>query len=447
MTILHFHDRKTITVPVSGAETLALIACYGNAGLPTDADRATAAQLLMHLRDKEAWLACDCRADVQPPPLMSPRLRQGHIHIWRHGVTAHDPVCPFYVPQDDTPSTESVRWKSDWLRLKQSSGKSNPRGSAGTAEPKSSQHREPAEPVALQVLDAVLEEAGYNIVAPDDVRTMKDRPALSARRDAYAALERLRDTPVGADLTWGDVACSYLPALPSHLKHLESLVSRFPEGTRPQGAFIGIVNEILRESRFAHTLVWRTGKEAERVAVASIEGALHFGPASDAHVGPFWVFAQLAQRPGEKRFVALSAAARPVLSKSVLLPLDSPKERATAEMLLAQITYWARAMGITAQLEKPLHEEIAPDGTACKPDFLLWLPNGKRILIEAMSEDKSLDHLKNKLRQHAAMRQLPDVVTLIEHTSDDDPKALARKLTAIAAKACGVARNVESADK
>lgn len=438
---LYLFDRATKTVPVNGIEAAALAACFGQHAAPSENERAAAMRLLMHLRDQEAWIACGCRdASVQPPPLMSPRLRQGNIHLLRHGATQHNATCAFYVAKAESESATDTepRWKSEWLRLKPvSQTPSHPRPKSPKPSAEAPRHTAPAAPATAAVLHSILEAAGYNTIAPDEVRTQRDKPAVSARRDAYAALDRLRDTPIGGGLTWGNVACSFLPSLSPHLKQLEHLAPRFPVGTRPQGVFVGIVHEIVQASRNEHTLVWRTGKDNERVATATVYGPVHYSLATDARTGPFWVFAQLAQRPGEKRFVPVSAYAQPCLSKSVLLPVDTPRERSTAELLLSQITYWAResALGMAVQLEKPLHDEMAPNGMACRPDFALWLPNGKRVLIEAVSDDKLIEYLKEKVRQHAAMRQLPNVVTLIEHAPGEDNKALMRKLTAIVAQA------------
>src|SRR5690349_19027034 len=97
---LFLHDRTSVTAAVNEAEAVALAACFGANAAPSELERQTATRLLMHLRDQESWLACGCREPgVQPPPLMSPRLRQSSIHLWRHGSTPHDSNCAFFVPR------------------------------------------------------------------------------------------------------------------------------------------------------------------------------------------------------------------------------------------------------------------------------------------------------------------------------------------------------------
>jgi hypothetical protein len=125
------------------------------------------------------------------------------------------------------------------------------------------------------------------------------------------------------------------------------------------------------------------------------------------------------------------------LSKSVLLPVDSGMERETAEILLSQLTYWARAdvLGASVQLEKPLFPEQLGDGRTCHPDFALHLPNGKRVLVETMGLDKDPEYLETKARTHAIMRALPNVAALAEHHPGDDANDLRKRLTAAVGKA------------
>ena len=442
-TSLHLHDHKSLLTPVSAAETTALIACHGKShARPTEADRATTARLLMHLREKEFWLACDCRgAEVSPPPLMSPTHRQGQVYIRRHGVTPHAESCPFFVPENEGGSQEKDVWKSEWLRLKPIVDREPSEKKPAEPGAQKSPRAAPALPGIADILYSILEEVQYTTVAHDDVRTSKDRPATSLRRDAYAKLDLLRDRKMAGELTWGDLACTFLPGLAGHCAKLEKMIDRFPPGRRPQGFFLGVVHDIEPNGHLESTLIWRGGKD-ERVATAAVQGNVRRAAASPNAPGPYWVFAQLGQRPGETRFGALSAFAMPCLSRSVLLPVDSASERETAEILLSQITYWAKesSFNIPCHLEKPLREEIAPDGVHCKPDFVIWLPDSRRILIETMFDDKSAAHLETKYKQHASMRKLPGVITVIDHSRNDDRMAFAKKLTAIVA---GANRQIE----
>ena len=90
MTTLNVHDRHAVLRPLPDAVTAALVHCFVNEPHSTDAERQVATKTLMDLRDHQQWLACGCTGDAaDPPPLMAPRLREGQIHIWRHGETPH----------------------------------------------------------------------------------------------------------------------------------------------------------------------------------------------------------------------------------------------------------------------------------------------------------------------------------------------------------------------
>ena len=110
--------------------------------------------------------------------------------------------------------------------------------------------------------------------------------------------------------------------------------------------------------------------------------------------------------------------------------MDSGFERETAEILLQQLTYWAKpdALGAVVQLEKPLFDEASSPGEYCRPDFVLWLPNRKRVLVESMGM-KTDEYLASKATSHPRMRALAGVVDLVEHHPGDDPFEFAKRLT------------------
>lgn len=442
MTELNVHDRHAVLRPLPGAVTAALVRCFGNDPHPSEADKKEATKVLMDLRDHQQWLACGCvGAGVDPPPLMAPRLREGQIHVWRHGETPHAAGCPFWVEaaqgpgREDGPVPSGVASAANgsWLLLrKPASDVSAPGGQASTDAPRRSTDNVPA--IALLLFTA-LTDAGYTTVSPDDIITQKDKPARSRHKDAYAGLDTLRAREVAPGLRFRDVGCTYLPAVPRLLQTMADVESKFPANLRPQGLFVGVVHEVAKVSSSEGQLLWRGGPE-NRVAPVSVRGSVKLPGHTTGQQGPYWAIAQVAKPKGESRYVVVNAYAHPCLSKSVLLPVDSALERETAELLLAQMTYWSREDGLNVkvQLEKPLFPETLPDGTACHPDFILWLPNRQRILVETMGMTNDPEYLASKARTHPRMRQLPGVVALVEHHPDDGDDKLKRVLTAIVAR-------------
>ncbi|UJJ56769.1 DUF790 family protein [Rhodanobacter thiooxydans] len=445
MTVLNVYDRHAVLRPLQGAVTAALVRCFGNDPHPTDADKQAATKALMDLRDHQHWLACGCVGpEVDPPPLMAPRLREGQVHVWRHGETPHAAVCPFWVEpgqghgqaDGSSPSAVASAATGSWLLLrKPASDVSTPGGGAAQETPRKSSDGVPA---IARLLFTALIEADYTSVSPDDIITKRGQPARSQHQDAYAGLDVLRAREIAPGLRFRDVGCTYLPAVPTLLQKMPDLEPKFPGNLRPQGLFVGIVHEVTKVSASEGALIWRGGAEG-RARSVSVRGSVKLPGHTTGQQGPYWAIAQVAKPKGESRYVVVNAYAHPCLSKSVLLPVDSALERETAELLLAQMTYWERekakgGFGVKVQLEKPLFPEQLPDGTVCHPDFVLWLPNRQRILVETMGMTNDPEYIASKARTHPRMRQLPGVVALVEHHPGDDAAKLQRMLTAIVAR-------------
>lgn len=449
MTVLNVHDRHVVLRPLPGAVTAALVRCFGNDPHPSDADKQAATKALMDLRDHQHWLACGCVGpNVETPPLMAPRLREGQIHVWRHGETPHAAGCPFWAEpvqsqgkaDGSAPSGIPSAAMGSWLLLrKPASDVSTPGGQAGADATRA---RAGTLPEIARLLFTALSDAGYTTVSPDDVFTKRGQLARSRHKDAYAGLDVLRAREVAPGLRFRDVGCTFLPAVLRLLQAMPDAESKFPANLRPQGLFVGIVTEVTKVSSTEGQLLWQGGPE-NRVAAVSVRGSVKLPGRTTGQQGPYWAVAQVAKPKGETRYVVVNAYAHPCLSKSVLLPVDSALERETAELLLAQMTYWQRekakgGLGVKVQLEKPLFPEQLPDGTACHPDFILWLPDRQRILVETMGMTNDPEYLASKERTHPRMRQLPGVVALVEHHPGEDPAKFQRMLTA------AVARSIES---
>lgn len=441
MAALKFHDRVHALNDVPPADATVLVACFGQRDTGTEGQHKKAAEILSGLRDRQHWLECQCRVDsVDPKPLMSPRLREGQIHIWRHGVTPHAAGCPFYVeatgrdaaaPAQPGPVTA---WDGDWLLLK-AMATGTPERAPATGEQAPAARYAPAVPALARLLFSILTDTGYTTVAPGDVVTRRDHPAVSRGKEAYAGLASIADRQVGQGLRFRDVGCTFLPGLARHLESLASMAKRFPGGVRPQGLFLGVVNAIERVDNHRTLLEWRGGKD-DRVATATVEGTVRRSGFEKGTSGPFWVIAQLAQQRQGGPFVPVHAYAHPVLSRTVLLAVDSGLERIAAETLLRQINYWAsdKGPGVHVQLEKPLFPEDAGEGLYCQPDFVLWLPAGRRIVVEVMGLEKDPDYLASKAVTHPRMRRLRGVVDLVEFRPDDDPFTFGRRLTSLVLK-------------
>ncbi|MGH9184384.1 MAG: hypothetical protein ACRD0U_00975, partial [Acidimicrobiales bacterium] len=126
------------------------------------------------------------------------------------------------------------------------------------------------------------------------------------------------------------------------------------------------------------------------------------------------------------------ACAQPVLSRRVLLPVNSAPERETAELLLRQVKYWARPasrLAIDVEVEKPVFDEATPSG-GCRPNFTLWLPDARRVIVQVARTDQPRSAAEHPL--HARVSRLPGVAAVVQHRAGrDNQERFARKLTGI----------------
>jgi hypothetical protein len=121
-----------------------------------------------------------------------------------------------------------------------------------------------------------------------------------------------------------------------------------------------------------------------------------------------------------------------VLSRRVLLPVDSGLERQTAKLLMKAMRTQV-AIGAVPELTlvKPLSDDDTPTGP-CRPDFEVELPNGRAILVECMGRDKDPEYLASKALTHPRMRALPRAIDLLEYRpGEDDDVAFAKRLGAL----------------
>jgi hypothetical protein len=83
-----------------------------------------------------------------------------------------------------------------------------------------------------RLLLTVLARLGYDRVAADELRLVGGGEAWPTT-NPYRRLHALADDPVADGVRWGDVGCTYLPALDKRLVRLEHVAARFRPGTGP----------------------------------------------------------------------------------------------------------------------------------------------------------------------------------------------------------------------
>lgn len=374
---------------------------------------------------------------------MVPRLHHGLLHIVRIRELPHAPDCPFHRDghdENDEVMTTAGRdralapARSTWLTLSNRTTGSAMSVGDESARPAGTRRRPP--PIAA-VLFTALEELGYHRVRPDDVFSQRGQlPKGLMSRKPYDALRALDDRVIGdgaqGPLLGRDLICRFLPALPTFMAELPTKERLFPPGQRHQALFIGQVQGIERRGNQA-ALMWEgkagEGRESVRVPV---KGTLSRYGAGDDATGPYWCAAALG-RVGDDPYQVQHAFVHPVYGKTLLLPVDGAHERAVAALLLEQIAYWKRAPRVSTaiELEKPLFETRDAEGRAGRPDFVLVLPDARRVVIEVML-GLGEDVRREKHNALPILRSLPNVVEVVVYDERSGSDAeFQRRLTAL----------------
>jgi hypothetical protein len=267
------------------------------------------------------------------------------------------------------------------------------------------------------VLFGLLARAGFDVVHPHEVRSRPGHRAGAANPKAhYQRLHTVDRVPVSRLLTAGDLLCTWLPALGDHLQRLDQLRRLFPAGMRPQGLLWGVVDDII-VNQGTTNVTYSYGPRDDRHHVTA-EFPIAVRVAGRSPTGPFWLIAALGA-PGDDRsapFQVLDGYAHPAYSRSLLLPVDSGAERATATVLLDQLVWWQRHCGLHVRLHKPWATITLPDGSvAPPPDFLLTADDHVTVAVETMGAPDDPDYLARKAHTHQLMRRIPDVIDIVEH--------------------------------
>lgn len=420
------HDRHQILEPLSKSEIVALLEECAHDDAPAPWATGAAFKLLEDIHEKGQWLACDCRhAIVNPPPMMVPVLRQGAYHLRRHSAEPHDSACPFYsVMSSQDEKTRSVdehglfAWTGDWTVLQPAGMEVAAKADDSDGIPSSREDRMPS---LGRILMSVLTRLKVGDVNSSELMLEPGRIHLRNPVEHYSRLQRLEEESIIGDLKWREIATTFPTLVPMLMAKMRGLESRFPESIRPQAFFLSVVDRIEKQEDGNIGLVCKY-KSGE--TIVSVHGRVRrFGAAIETP-GPFIVLAVGAARKSQGYYNLVEAYAHPIYSKSILAPVDSQYERDTMTMLLDQVRYWASPRSkihLKATLVKPLLDEGRGQG-ACRPDFFLVLPNGKRVVVECMGRDGDPAYLQSKKRTHPRMLALDNVMEVVEYwpKRDDD---------------------------
>lgn len=372
---------------------------------PSATDREQAANLLDKLADQNAWLACACQdSSLAKSPILYPqKTRTGSRTLVRnYDRASHTEVCPFYrlrTESGDIPS-HSVR--------KPMSGAfgvlTNATDGTDTTE-NSPDERTYAgavgTPKLARILFTILEKAGLNVVSRDG--PLGITPQYNVLRDALKtfSFDTGKQKNV-SDYTETRVDEASFRSLARKLTHSTT----WPPPLKPQGFLIGIVREL-----DGRRLICGKGSDLPEVRGRVVR------PGENTP-GPYLVIVLVGRLNNESDFSPLRAFVHPVMSASLLIPVDSNLERETLKILLDRQRL--QKDNYPFKLVKPLIDlRVGEPETAVRPDFILDYGVHK-VVVETMGYSDP-DYLQRKERTHATMAVIGPV---IKHGIDGDADRL-----------------------
>ena len=410
-------------VPVD--DVAALVHTFTATGDRTKESIVRAQAYLAFLHQRRQWLRCGCGAEE--PRLGPVRNRSGYT-IRKFSGGAHPEHCSFFRaivdPGDDDERSIEKSSKADAparrpfqgevLLLKRTSTKK--REPRAHDEDHRDRHASDRPPQVGLLLWTWMERTGYGTLSANDLKPGKDGHAQHSRiSEHYQAIEAIREAPIPrSQLKLGDILETHYLRLRALKNFLMEHAGAFPAKYLPQGYYVGVVHQLERNGTRCD-LTW-TDKEGKsyRETVYGEAPSLTDG----AH-GPYYVIAQMAKDALTHKPVLIKAFAQPIVSRALILPVDSDFERQVARMLTEQMLYWRDKYNISVMLEKPLMDLEGRDDEWSRPDFILRLPSGAALVVEAAGRSDP-EYVERKKRTQARMAALPGVVEVLEYGTDTD---------------------------
>lgn len=431
---LYIHDRLIALSPLAPWAD-ALLRRRQRGKVLTEAEDRRLQAVLGDLRDQQRWLACDCLGAGGDQPLLSLRRVNGSVTIVRHGDVHHDERCPFFrdppeaLDIDRGETAAPLRPVTGSLLLlkerKAISGHSRSphlesnaphRASPGTRLPRLG-----------RLLLTFAEHGGLSSLDSGEIDAPAGQPVRAADIDAqYQKLKSVGDRPFSGALKLSDVSCFFMAQVPRHLARFRVLEKEFPDQVRPQGYVFCVADDW--ESDGAVSSVHLHAQGGER-AVSVIGRLSQYG--DQRTPGPFLFLGQIGKVASTGRYELVSGALHPVLSKSLLVPVDSEFERSVLRVLLQQIHYWKDRHRVDVGIRKPLFDERVPTGLWVRPDFELNLPSGQRVIVEALGRVKDADYQLRKAALVEALGSAPGVCRVITWDPGADEQVIRRLLTGV----------------
>lgn len=378
---------------------------------------ALAGSVLQEMRQKEAWLECDC-VHGEHPARNSANLMKDTGTLFLAGFShEHDLSCRMYRPfsVDDGATRSGTRKTAGSRRI--SYRDFLPPDDAGTTIKAPGRPATPADdrtlrtrrPRIARLLLSLIEDAGLNQLA-----TLHPLPSLSVR----ASIEALSLVAAEQEFARGRRLSEIVRFQPGMgdsgqeqlMRRLEQPDLHWPAGKTRMFFQIFMSDKVTRDEV---AFRWPDG---ERTFLPE-RGISINGEAQEGARPPYWVI--LAFRRGAEGTVICSEGyAHALFRRGCPVPVDSGLERSTLEGLATVAGWMAKKADSPAlSLKKPLFDiEVEIDGEKgfVLPDFMVTARKGDgslhTVVIETMGYTDE-NYCARKSVQHKGMRQLGKLQT------------------------------------
>ncbi|HAV1871858.1 TPA: hypothetical protein JG951_003129 [Enterobacter hormaechei subsp. steigerwaltii] len=371
-----------------------------------------AAEVLREMRQREAWLQCDC-VPGDSPAMNSANLMQDTGTLFLAGFNHEHAVdCPMYRAfSGDAGATSSGTRKTAGSRrisyrdfLPPDDAETTIKAPGRPAVPADDRTRRTRRSRIARLLLSLIEDAGLNrldVLHPLPSRGVME--SVSALRTITENTEFIRGRLLSEIVR-------FQPGMSENgrellMQGLERPDTHWPAGKTRMFFQIFMSDQITRDDVVFR---WSGGEMQFRPE----RGVSINGEAQDGARPPYWVI--LAFRRGMDGTVICSEGyAHALFRRGCPVPVDSGLERTTLESLSEVAGWLARKSGApTLSVKKPLFDiEVSTDGEKgfVLPDFIVTarMPDGKQhtVVVETMGYTDD-DYCERKAEQHKGMRQI-----------------------------------------
>jgi hypothetical protein len=351
-------------IPLPAPLREALVRWYVGKG--TRRDEEAGIMLVQQARIGAKWIACDCLAEGDAPPILTPAFLSGAETYYLRRLTSarrpeHRPDCPFFRDQvtarlsevrSPDGSADPAPGYFEVLRPAPEKLAQRPDG-----DPVDDRTRQASVPRLARLLWRLLDLSGVGRI--ESALGEIPSPSIKSEFDALSRAAARVEIAPGIEL--GRAFWTHAQALHSRRAYaqLRGMAKSWPRGHAPQGFFA------LFSPHFQGHEIVVPGSGPVVVANRVQSPSLRDNPIK----GPYLVLVVVGEYPEAHGYAPLRAYAQPIYSGQRFVPVGSERERMALRQVFSAQWLLASA-GVELFVERPVFDQLTPLG-ACRPDLLV----------------------------------------------------------------------------